>query len=140
MNESQFQDKLDEIAGIASQLLARSVRLESQVAELQSQVRKLDERLTYKEKILVGWKDIAAYLGYRDVARARALNARAFDPLPAVKQNGNMVAHATALDAWKERQKDFQRSGFTFDDDGALVPDGRMKSKIVPRETGETPS
>lgn len=132
--------KMNEILAMAKAHRAESARLRSKVEELQAQVKKLDERLTYKEKILVGWKDIATYLGYRDVARVRALNARLFDPLPAVKQGSNMIAHATALDAWKERQKDFQRSGLTFDDDGLLVPDDRMKSRLVPRETGETPS
>lgn len=134
------QDKLDEIVGIASQLLARSVRLEALVEDLRVQVRKLDERLTYKEKVLVGWNEISLHLGYQGSTQARALSRRNFDPLPVVRQGNSIIAHATALDAWKERQKDFARSGLTFDESGSLVPDGRMKVRLVPRETGETPS
>ncbi len=139
MNE-ELLARIDELVAMSSRLLARSERLEMQVESLQSQVEKLDKRLAYRETVVVGWQAIANRVGFDDADAARRAGKRNFDPLPAVKQHHTFVAHATALDAWKERQKDYRRSGLTFDAEGNLIPDRRMKPRLVPRETGETPS
>lgn len=140
MNESEFLDKLDEIGMVASRLLAHSERLERQVESLREQVLKLDERLAYRERVLTGWKEIATYLGFRNgLEVCRQMARREFDPLPVVKQFGVILAHATALDAWKERQKDYRRSNFD-PSDSESVPGERPKPRLVVRESDETPS
>lgn len=139
MNESGFMAKMDEVLAFAKACHAESVELRTQVESLQAQVKKLNERLTYREEILVGWKKIGDRVGL-DPETLRRLSQRNFDRLPVVKRHHVIVAHATALDAWLMRQQDFQRDGLSFDNDGNLVQDRRMKPRLVPRETGETPS
>ncbi len=64
----------------------------------------LNERMTYRERVLVGWKEIAAYLGvFPNTAMAWAKED--FDPLPIEHDHqGHVVARATALDAYKVRR------------------------------------
>lgn len=134
MNESEFRSKLDEIVEVASKLLIHSQHLEIQIEDLRSQVKRLDERLSYKERILVGWNEIGKYLGCTS-RWALEMHRRNFDPLPTAKQCNVVVAHATALDAWKERQKDYRRCNISFDDD-----ERSAKPRLVAREPSSTPS
>lgn len=78
--------------------------LAEQNATLVGLVRELNERLTYREKILVGWKEIAEYLGLHQQS-AYELGREPVDPIPVeMNHKGNIVAQATALDAWKMRR------------------------------------
>jgi hypothetical protein len=67
-------------------------------------VRELVERVTYREKILVGWKEIGAYLGVHEQS-AHNMGREEVDPLPYDHDfGGHVFAMATALDAWKMRR------------------------------------
>jgi hypothetical protein len=121
MNEIELLAKIEELLAIAKESNARSVVLEKQVKQLQSDVVRLNERLTYRERILVGWKEISQYVGL-STDHAKVQGNLDFDPLPVRKEGANVVARATALDAWKERRIDYRRP------------------KLVLRESTEDPS
>jgi hypothetical protein len=121
MNEIELLAKIEELLAIAKESNARSVALEKQVKQLQTDVARLNERLTYRERILVGWKEIGKHVDLSP-DHARIQSGLDFDPLPVRKEGANVVARATALDAWKERRIDYRRP------------------KLVPRESTEDPS
>jgi hypothetical protein len=121
MNGIELLAKIDELVAIATKTQAETVALRGQVERLQSDVARLNERLTYRERILVGWKEISQYVGLSP-DHARIQSGLDFDPLPVRKEGANVVARATALDAWKERRIDYRRP------------------KLVPRESTEDPS
>jgi hypothetical protein len=122
MNESELQAKVDELLALVKSTHARSIVLEQQVVSLKADVAKLNERLTYREKVLVGWKEIATYLGFSQFWAQHLMNGT--DPLPISREGKSVVARASALDAWKSRHADH------------LKTPGK-KSKVVIREKDE---
>lgn len=122
MNESELMAKLDEAVSLVKRLHAETIELKSNVEELHRKVDKLDERLTYREKVLVGWKEIADYID-TTTKSAQAWADESFDPLPVHKREGRVFALATALDAYAERRKTIRK-----------VP------RYAPRSTTENPS
>jgi hypothetical protein len=123
MNENELSDRMNEIIGIAQALLAESTGLRQQVETLQITVNKLESRLIYREKVLVGWKEISQHIGL-SVSQALRLVDEAFDPLPVVREGHQVIASAHALDAWKMRR----RAGY------------RKVLRVSVQESGETPS
>lgn len=97
----------DEGRGLHEQIDDLRVRVDAlaeQNATLIALVRELNERLTYREKILVGWKEIGQYLGMH-AQSVYELGHAEVDPIPHRKDHrGCVIAEATALDAWKMRR------------------------------------
>lgn len=122
MNETELLAKMDEILSFASRTHAESVELRERVESLQRTVEELRERVTYRERVLVGWKEITEYIGYSET-RAKVLAEEEFDPLPVLRENGRAVAYASALDAYKMRTR------FS-----------RKVARLIPRKTDENPS
>lgn len=92
-----LEEKVDRALDMGERFLALGERLVASIAEM-------NERLTYREKILVGWKEIAAYLGIQENSACN-MGHEEFDPLPfEYDLGGNVIAQATALDAWKQRR------------------------------------
>lgn len=88
-------------------LLELHAKIDAQTAKIEDLERKialLDERLTYREKVLVGWKQIADYLGVDATRTIFVYKNDPDDPLPVQYHfTGNVVALASALDAWRQR-------------------------------------
>jgi hypothetical protein len=122
MNEAELLAKMDEVLLVAKNLQSKVATLEANVESLQRTVEDLRERVTYRERVLVGWKEITAYLGYSET-RAKVLAEEEFDPLPVLRENGRAVAYASALDAYKMRTR------FS-----------RKVARLIPRENDEHPS
>jgi len=104
------------VTGSEGMLEAMVARLEGRVGELQGQVMELrelvDRKLTERERVLVGWKEIAAYL-QRSVRQAQRLAdvRRCMDPLPIRRDGGYVVAYAMQIDAWKARMATARSKG-----------------------------
>jgi hypothetical protein len=107
---------------LLAKLDAQTALIEAQGAKIDDLERKialLDERLTYREKVLVGWKKIADYLGVDATRTIFVYKNDPDDPLPVHYHfTGNVVALASALDAWKQRhalvvarRKEAERTG-----------------------------
>lgn len=79
-------------------------RLLEAITALQAQVAEVREKLTYREKILVGWKDIGQHVGY-SADHAQELSKDPFDPLPVWHRGGFTESSATMLDAWLFRRR-----------------------------------
>jgi hypothetical protein len=100
-------------------------RLEGDVQALLAQVGELrafvEQKLSERERVLVGWKEIAAYVG-RSVRHAqRMADVRIYvDPLPCRRDGGFVVAYASQIEAWKARTSMARRMRQT-----------RLRSKIV---------
>jgi hypothetical protein len=91
------EERIEALEQKINQLLAQNERLLKLVVDL-------NERLTYRERVLVGWKEIAEYLGVFPTT-AMQWSKEAVDPLPHDHEHrGNVVARATALDAYKVRR------------------------------------
>lgn len=118
MNVDDLMAKMDEAISIARDLHAKSDRLHNEVVSLRSEVADLRERLTHRERVLVGWNEIRKYMGYADATRARKLSRELVDPLPVWRENGRTIcALATALDAYKERHRERRIvARFVFDE------------------------
>lgn len=109
MNIDDLMEKMDEAISLARGLHAKSDLLQSEVESLRAEVADLRERLTYRERVLVGWREIAKYMGYLDPASARDRAREPIDPLPVWRENGRTVcAFATALDAYKARHRELR--------------------------------
>lgn len=92
-----LEERVDRALELGERFLALGERLAAGLAEL-------NERMTYREKILVGWKEIAAYLGMVEQS-AYNLGREPVDPIPFRRDHrGCVIAEATALDAWKQRR------------------------------------
>lgn len=109
MNADEFNEKLDAILEFAKRTHGESIDLREKVESLQRTVDDLRERMTYRERVLVGWEEIAAYMGFGATTYARKLAKDNVDPLPVMRQGSGVVALATALDAYKERRKFHKR-------------------------------
>lgn len=124
MNIDDLMEKMNEAIALAHALHIKSDRLQSEVVSLQSEVADLRERLTHRERVLVGWREIATYMGYTGLDRVQQLSREPIDPLPVWRENGRTIcALATALDAYKARHREM-----------------RMVAKFVFDEREETPS
>jgi predicted nuclease with TOPRIM domain len=143
MNGEELMAKMNEILAVAESIRSETVELRAQVESLRSKVDKidarlsyrekaadslrtkldkLDERLAYREKVLVGWKEIAEYIDM-NIRSAQFLADESFDPLPVLKEGSRVFAMATALDAYRARQRAT-----------------RKVQQIIPCEIGKDPS
>lgn len=75
----------------------------AQLRALTAKVELLEEMLTHRERVLVGWKAIGEYVGLSE-DRAKHLGQDPHDPIPYALQGGHAVARATLLDAWMFRR------------------------------------
>lgn len=75
-----------------------------QVLALRRELAEVREKLAYREQIFVGWKDIAAYLGYSE-DHAKALGQDPVDPIPYRYNGGFVEAQRSMLDAWLFRRR-----------------------------------
>lgn len=124
MNIDDLNAKMDEILSVAKSLHAETIDLRSNVESLQRTVVDLQERLTYREKILVGWKEIATHIDV-DPRWAQEMAKEPFHPLPVFREHGRIVAYATMLDAHKLHHR------------APYVAETRKAMRLVPRETDE---
>lgn len=122
-NIDDLMSKMEEVLAVTKASLAKSIALEEQVESLKREVSALHDRLTYREKVIVGWKEIATYCGYESVSWAQERARESFDRLPVLQEGNRIVAFASALDAYKARR---------------LAT--RKVARLVPRETEENPS
>lgn len=90
-------EKLDAISNELAQTRGELAATRGELADVR-------EKLTHREKILVGWKEVAAYLGYSE-DHVKELGTEGPDPIPHVKRRGMIEARATALDAWLHRNR-----------------------------------
>lgn len=128
MSDENPYEKIDEILSFAKSLSVRVSELQTSVESLKREVEDLHERQTYRERVLIGWKEIAAYMGVTE-RYAQELANLPFDRLPVLKEYGRAVAFATALDAHRLRHRN------------PLVEQERRKVvRLVPRESDENPS
>lgn len=74
------------------------------MAALRRELAEVREKLTYREQVFVGWKQIADYLGYSE-DHAKALGQDPIDPIPYRHNGGFVEAYRTALDAWLFRRR-----------------------------------
>ena len=106
-DESNLLAKIDELVSISKRALAESITLRQQVEALQAHVAKLEERLIYREKVLVGWKEIAGHLGW-SVWHVQDLEKETEDPIPVFREGKMIYASATAIDAWRMRRREYR--------------------------------
>jgi hypothetical protein len=123
----ELLQKMNETLALVKTLHSETVVLQANVESLQRTVDDLRERLTYREKVLIGWKEIAAYFGC-EAKWAQDMANESFDPLPVLREGGRVVAYATALDAYKIRRRCPRNA------------ERRKVARLVPRESGENPS
>jgi hypothetical protein len=126
MNVDELTAKMDEILSWAKRTHLEVLDLRDKAESLQRTVDDLQERLTYREKVLVGWKEIAMHLEC-DPAWAQKMAAEPFDPLPVLREDRHVVAFASALDAHRIRRRSPHNA------------EKRKVMRLVPREsTGPT--
>jgi hypothetical protein len=94
---SDHADLLAELAALRQESRERDEALRRELAEVR-------EKLTQREQVLVGWKDIAAHLGYSE-DHCKELGQDPFDPIPHWHQGGMVAAYRTMLDAWLFRRR-----------------------------------
>jgi hypothetical protein len=106
---SALEAKITRLEGDVHALLAQVGELHVQVTELHELV---EQKLSERERVLVGWKEIAAYLG-RSVRQARRLAdaRRQADPLPVRRDGGYVVGYAMQIEVWKARVEVAKRKG-----------------------------
>ena len=124
MNIDDLNAKMDEILSVAKSLYVKTNDLQANVESLQRTVVDLQERLTYREKILVGWKEIATHIDV-DPRWAQEMAKEPFHPLPVFREHGRIVAYASMLDAHKLHHRT------------PYVAETRKAMRLVPRETDE---
>lgn len=97
MSDTVLAQVLDELARF------RREHDESQAA-LRRELAEVREKLAYREQVFVGWKEIAAYVGYSE-DHCKELGQDPHDPIPHWLQGKMVAAYRTALDAWLFRRK-----------------------------------
>jgi hypothetical protein len=74
------------------------------LSALHNELAQVRDKLTEREQIFVGWKEIAAYVGYSE-DHCKELGQDAYDPIPHWHQGGMVAARRTMLDAWLFRRR-----------------------------------
>lgn len=107
---SDTADLLEEIAALRRESKERDEALRRELAEVR-------EKLTYRQQIFTGWKEIGAYLKLSE-DHCKELGQASTMPIPHWHEGGRVVARRSELDLWlvsrrrpaKVREEDAARS------------------------------
>ena len=98
MSDTVLAQVLDELARFRREYDESQAALRRELAEVR-------EKLAYREQVVVGWKEIAAYVGYSEDHCKELGLPHQDDPIPHWLQGKMVAAYRTALDAWLFRRK-----------------------------------